>query len=109
MELNSDQNLNLNNINFNPNNQLLYEQKIHSQLKQYYKDLKVLVSKRPINPKGKSELSQFKKKIINLIQDNFKDKFELFCTSGNEIDLQLFLEYLCQLLQKKTGEESRRI
>ena len=80
MELNSDQNLNLNNINFNPNNQLLYEQKIHSQLKQYYKDLKVLVSKRPINPKGKSELSQFKKKIINLIQDNFKDTYELFCT-----------------------------
>ena len=105
MELNSDQNLNLNNINFNPNNQLLYEQKIHSQLKQYYKDLKVLVSKRPINPKGKSELSQFKKKIINLIQDNFKDKFELFCTSGNEIDLQLFLEYLCQLLQKKLAKK----
>ena len=102
MDLNEEFNINLeNNISYNPNNQLLNEQKTHSQLKQYYKDLKLLVSKRPINPKGKSELSQFKKKIIDLIKEIFKDKNDLFCSVGKEIDLQLFLEYLFQLLQKR--------
>ena len=105
MDLNEELNLNQDsNISYNPNNQLLNEQKTHSQLKDYYKDLKVLVSKRPINPKGKSELSQFKKKIIDLIKQTFKDKYDLFCSIGNEIDLQLFLEYLFQLLQKKISK-----
>ena len=69
MDLNEELNLDQDsNISYNPNNQLLNEQKTHSQLKDYYKDLKALVSKRPINPKGKSELSQFKKKIMDLIK-----------------------------------------
>ena len=89
-----DLNLDTNNIiNFNQNNQLLLEQKIHSQIKQCYKELKLLISKKPINPKGKSEFSQFKKKIINTIKENFKDNYDLFCNTDNEIDLQLFLEY----------------
>ena len=103
MDVNEELNIDLdtNKSNYNLNNQLLNEQKTHSQLKQYYKELKLLVSKKPLNPKGKSELSQFKKKIIDLIKENFKDKYDLFCSTGNEIDLQLFLEYLFQLLQNK--------
>ena len=100
-----DLNLENNNIiNFSPNNQILYEQKIHSQIKQTYKDLKLLFTKKPINAKGKSEFSQFKKKIIDTIQTNFKDNYDLFCNTDDSIDLQLFIEYLLQLLQKKMGK-----
>jgi hypothetical protein len=63
-----DLNIENNNINFNPNNQLLYEQKIHSQLKDFHKELKLIVAKKPINPKGKSEAFQFKHKIMDLIK-----------------------------------------
>ena len=94
--------LNNNIINFTPNNQILNEQKKHSQIKQCYKELKLLISKKPINPKGKSELNQFKQKILDTIKQNFKDNYEdLFINSDNEIDLQLFLEYISQLLQEK--------
>lgn len=96
-----DLNIENNNINFNPNNQLLYEQKIHSQLKDFHKELKLIVAKKPINPKGKSEAFQFKHKIMDLIKKNFNDKYDLFCDTNNDIDLQLFLEFLSELLQKK--------
>ena len=102
METNEEIDLNIdNNINFNPNNQLLNEQKTHSQIKQCYKELKIIIAKRPLNPKGKSEISLFKKKIIDTIKNNFDDKYDLFCNTDNEIDLQLFIEYLFQLLQNK--------
>ena len=86
------------------NNNIFYDKKIQMQLKEYYKDLKLLLNKRPINPKGKSELSEFKKQIIDLIKDKFKDKFVLFCGVGDEIDLQLFIEYLCQLFESKMAK-----
>ena len=105
MDFKEELNLNLNNnINYNMNNQLLNEQKAHSQIKQYYKKLKILVSKRPINSKEKSELSQFKNKILDLIKNNFEDKCDLFCSIGTNIDLQLFMEYLAQLLQKNIAK-----
>ncbi len=85
-------------------NKILYDAKIRKQTKQYFKKLKLLVNKKPINAKGKAELLQFKKQIVDLIKDNFKDKYNLFCCSGNEIDLQLFIEYLCQLLQLKLSK-----
>ena len=86
------------------NNNLFYDRKIKLQLKQYYKDLKLLLNKRPINPKDKTKLSEFKKQIIDLIKDKFKDKFVLFCGVGDEIDLQLFIEYLCQLFESKMAK-----
>ena len=95
MDLNEEFNLNLNNnINYNLNNQLLNEQKTHSQLKQYYKELKILASNRPINSREKSDLTQFKNKIIDLVKNIFEDKYDLFCSIGTNIDLQLFMEYL---------------
>ena len=105
MDLNEELNLNLNNnINYNLNNQLLKEQKTHSQLKQYYKELKILTSNRPINSREKSELTQFKNKIIDLVKNIFEDKYDLFCSIGTAIDLQLFLEYLGQLLQRNIAK-----
>ena len=97
--------LNNNIINFTPNNQILNEQKKHSKIKQCYKDLKLLISNKPMNPKEKSEFSQFKKKILDIIKQNFKDDYEdLFYNTDNEIDLQLYLEYICQLLQEKISK-----
>ena len=86
------------------NNQIFYDLKIRPRLKEYYKYLKLLVNKRPINTKGKSELFQYKKQIIDLIKDNFKEKCNIFIGVGNEIDLQLFIEYLCQLLEIKMSK-----
>ena len=91
-----------NNNFISQNNQNYFnDKKIESNLNQYYKELKILVSKRPINAKGKSELSKFKKKIIDLIKDIFKENALIFCGIGNEIDLQLFIEYLCQSFEIK--------
>ena len=98
------QDLYSNNISKDDINKIFYDVKVRKQSKQYYKKLKLLVSKRPINVKGKNELFQFKKQIIDLINDNFKDKYNLFCGSGNEIDLQLFIEYFCQLLEIKMSK-----
>jgi hypothetical protein len=93
-----------NNSKEDKNNKMIHDAKIRKQSKQYCKKLKLLVNKKPINPKGKAEIIQFKKQIIDLIKDNFKDKYAIFCGSGNEIDLQLFIEYLCQLLQIKMSK-----
>ena len=91
--------------NLSQNNRNVFsEQKTKSQIKKYYKDLKLLLNKRPVNAKGKAELFQFKKKIIDLIKDNFKEKYILFIGNGEEIDLQLFIEYLCQLLKTKMSK-----
>ena len=68
--------LNNNIINFTPNNKILNEQKKHSQIKQCYKELKLLISKKPINLKEKSEFNQYKKKISEIIKQNFKDNYE---------------------------------
>ena len=94
-----------NSVNLSQNNRNPFlDPKIKSQIKQYYKDLKILLNKRPINAKGKIELFQFKKKIIDLIKDIFKEKYILFIDKGEEIDLQLFIEYLCQLLKNKISK-----
>ena len=85
------------------NTKFYMDQKLKSLIKQYYKDLKILLNKRPINAKGKTELFQFKKKIVDLIKDTFKEKYILFC-SGEEIDLQIYIEYLCQLLEAKMSK-----
>ena len=98
------ENKNEENIIFQNNTQFFLDKKIKSLIKQYFKDLKVLLNKRPINAKGKSELFQFKKKIIDLIKDTFKEKYILFCYSEDEIDLQLFIGYLCQLLEAKMSK-----
>ena len=100
MEVNKEKKENNNIISQNSQN-YFNDKKIESKLKQYYKELKILVSKRPINAKGKTELSQFKKKIIDLIKDIFKENSTLFCGIDNEIDLQLFIEYLCQSFEIK--------
>ena len=89
---------------YQSNNEIFYDQKLCAQLNKYYKNLKILVNKRPVNVKGKSEMFQFKKLIIDLIKDNFKEKYNIFASSGNEIDLQLFIEYLCQLLEVKMSK-----
>ena len=77
----------------------LYDTHLKLQLKLFYKKLKLIVNKKAINVKGQSKLIEFKKQIIDLIKNEFKDKYALFFGAGEEIDLQLFIEYLCQLFE----------
>ena len=45
-----------NNSKEDKNNKMMYDARIRKQSKQYCKKLKLLVNKKPINPKGKAEI-----------------------------------------------------
>ena len=90
-------------IDSSNNNKIYCDIKLRSQLKQYYLKLQKLLSKKPKNPSNKSEIYQFKRQIIELIKDTFNDKYNIFI-SGKEVDLQLFIEYLVQILYQKLSK-----
>ena len=83
---------------------LFYDTQTNSQLKQFYKNLKELYDNKKLNLKENSEISQFKNEISNLIAGIFNQKSILFQNSEDKIDLQLFIEYLIQLLELKLSK-----